>query len=231
MKKKMIPVILLSLALAGCTSNTSDPEAGGYEDTSSPAAGSYEDMSDAEKLQALLEEDEDNDRKAVYWDGTDSSSEEDEEDDPEISDGRSGPGTYQTYLAEQLIECIYPEEYEQINQDPDQPDSCHFVKGDTEIFVSPISYTEEKAGLEEDENYVETDSFRPSENATKYFENYATFVGIREIDGVKKAGFVLILESNLAQRSYKIETYGLGNMTEIAMAEVFVVNGFDVKFY
>jgi len=106
-----------------------------------------------------------------------------------------------------------------------------FISNDDEIYVQQISYADETSILKEDDNYIEIDSLGIREDRLKYFKDYKTFVGIKEINGKKKAGFVLLFESALADRSYMIEVYGLGNMSIINQEALFVIDHFEVLWY
>lgn len=71
---------------------------------------------------------------------------------------------------------------------------------------------------------------RISEYRAKHFRDYKTYVGVKEIDETKKAGFVLLFEndSEIADRSYKVEVYGMGNMNRIKKVALTVMNSFLV---
>ena len=166
----------------------------------------------------------------MEWDGKTAKMVKDELD-ADVEDGRYVSEGYNTYTADQLMECDYPIGYEQIDLDEKQPDHCHFINGDREIMIQQISYTDEVDQFEKDENYHIYDGLWLRDDVTEYFKNFKTYVGIKERKGVKKAGYVLLFESNLADRSYKIEVYGIGNMSDIAIDAYFVMNHFDVVWY
>ena len=46
-----------------------------------------------------------------------------------------------------------------------------------------------------------------------------------------KAGYVLIFDSNLDDRDYVIECFGLGNMDVLKEKALYVMNRFEVLFY
>ncbi len=179
----------------------------------------------------LLMQDKAGDKRSVNWDGESASIIDDAFDSFDIEDGRSVSEGSKTYTADMLIECVYPADFEQMNIDEHEPDNCHFSSKDDDIFVQQISYSDELDVFMNDDNYKAIDLIGLREDRLKYLENYKTFVGIKEINGVKKAGYVLLFKSALADRSYKIEVYGLGNMSNINQEALFVMNAFEVLWY
>ena len=229
--KKILILILLAgcLTVAGCRSGQTEDEKGvemtinenKTDDSKNPV----------ENLYSLLMEDEAGDKRSVNWDGESATMIDDELDSFDIVDGRSVSEGSKTYTVDMLIECVYPADFEQVDVDENEPDKCHFISKDDEIYVQQISYADEISRFKDDDNYIEIDSLGIREDMLKYFKDYKTFVGIKEINGVKKAGYVLLFESALADRSYKIEVYGLGNMSIITQEALFVMNQFWVLFY
>ena len=227
-KKYVFLLIITAFVLTGCGSDQKKNEEGDVKITTNKEED--ENMSDTDKLYALLMEDEEWDQKGVEWDGKVARMVKDKLD-ADVEDGRYVSEGYNTYTADQLIECSYPIGYEQIDLDEEQPDHCHFINGDCEIIIQQISYTDEVDQFEKNENYYIYDRVKLRDDITEYFKDFKTYVGIKELKGVKKAGYVLLFKSNLVDRSYKIEVYGLGNMSDIAIDAFFVMNHFDVVWY
>lgn len=228
MKTKYLLVMVVStLLLTGCTSGQKGLKGDVISVTEDKSVKSDNQL---EELYKLLQEDKSGDKKCVKWDGNRASTEEDELDSNDIVDGRSFSSGTKSYRVEKLIECYYPNDYEQVDIDEEYPDNCHFTNGSRDIFVSQIQYSDEIAQFDNDENYRE-EIINLREDRTKYFKNFKTYIGLKEIDGTKKAGFVLLFESDLADRSYKIEVYGLGNVNSIKAEAISVMNKFDVLWY
>ncbi|MBR6404060.1 MAG: hypothetical protein IKS48_11805 [Eubacterium sp.] len=181
-------------------------------------------------LYNLLEQDQDNDGKAVEWDGDSAKIIDDELDQPDIDDGRAGEYASYDYKVDKLIRCSYREGFTLDEVDESEPDKCHFTDGNIEIFVTPIDYASEESSFSNDVNYKEM-QLNLKDDVTKYYETHKSFFGLKDIDGTTKAGYVLIFKSNLADRSYKIEVYGTGNMTDVAIVAYAFINEFDVDFY
>lgn len=223
-------LLVLSSVVAlttGCTSKQEEPakpqvvDDKKNEDSSDPLATLY----------GMIQEDAAGDGKSVIWDGESAVTEDDAQDAAGVDDGGYGFETFDSYVADQLIECVYPTGFEQVSVDAAQPDKCHFAKDDDELFVSPVDYEAETALYDGDDNYIEIDNMGLREDTTKYFTNYKTYFGMKELGGVTKAGYVLIFESNLADRSYKVEVYGLNNMSAVKVEALEIMNQFEVLFY
>jgi len=175
----------------------------------------------AEELNSLLQDVETLDGKTLMWDGEKAAIVE----DPNTSEGES---CIQDYEAEGLISFSYPEDYQQVEKDEQNPDHCHFSGSDTEILTEQIDYEEEVGQFDADENFRACDKLWIREDRKSRFKNHKTYIGVREFDGVKKAGFVFLFESASTDRSYKIEVYGLGDVLEVRLVAYGVVNTFSV---
>ena len=104
-------------------------------------------------------------------------------------------------------------------------------KDKEEIFIERINYSETVKAFDNNPNYVEIDGTQLSEHQTKYFKSYKLYSGIKEMNAEKKAGFVLVFDSELDERAYMIEVYGQGNMNLLRIKAFFVMNNLEVLFY
>lgn len=181
----------------------------------------------------LMDEDKVGDKKSVYWDGNAATMVDDEFDDPDIVDFPMLIKGSKNYRVDKLIECIYPETFELVDIDSDQLDKCHFIdeEHELEIFIQQIDYGHEVKSCDSNLDYKKTDKSILADYQTCYFKKYKLYIGIKEINEIKKAGYVLLFESDLADRSYMIEVYGLGDMEVIKENALFVMNGFHVLWH
>jgi len=188
-------------------------------------------INDEEYFFELIESQKPGNKEGVCWDGSKATKIEDELADSEITDGRYFSDALSTYRADMLIEVAYSSNFKLVDVNEKEKDNCHFVDGDYEIKINQIDYDKVSEELESSKNYRKTDSVFLHDHKTKYFERYELFVGLKEMDGVMKSGYTLILESNLDERSYIIEVYGLGNMNVINSEACIVMNNFGVLWF
>lgn len=186
--------------------------------------------STSEQIYKMIQNSSEN--EAVIWDGINVGTVE-----KDVVGGEDGGyldfSRVSHYIADNLIMFDYPSTFKQVDVDETHPDSCHFIKDDAEFFVSRVDYLEDSSEFDKDENYIEIDLKGLKEGTTKYYKNYKTYFGTKDIDGKKKAGYVLILEnkSELARRDYRIEVYGLGELDYVTILALTVMNGFSVIWY
>ncbi len=233
MKRLLTLLICVVIGTTGCLTNINNEkdEKAMINNGMTEKSDENKEMSAITSLYSLLKESKKGDGKSVYWDGKEAAISEDNLDLDNILDGRSVSEGIEKYTADKLIECNYLIGFTQVDIAESHPDCCHFVNGKDEILINRVNYVEEVAHIDEDDNYMEIDFMGIRENRMKYFKNYKTYLGISELSGEKKAGFTLVFESELADRSYKIEVYGIGNMSELKSEALEVMNGFDVLFY
>ena len=220
--KKNIICILAILLLSGCELNKEINMTSKYNIESEKVHES--------SILDLISEDKNGDGKSVYWDGKSASFEDDEFDSTEINDGRNSVSGEKVYTADELIECRYPDEFEMKEISEQARDECHLISGDDEIFFRQINYDKAVVEYDNDVDYIELDKSQLSEHQTKYFTSYKLYFGTKEFDGVDKAGYVLIFDSNLDDRDYVIECFGLGNMDVLKEKAFYVMNRFEVLF-
>lgn len=185
-----------------------------------------------DQINELIKSDRMGDKKEVYWDGTSATLIEDELDQQGIQDGQIIE-SLDMFLADELIVFQYPHNYIQTDADDSNPDKCHLLKGDSDIYVSRVDYLNEKALLDSDENYIETDTLVLREDCTSQYKQHNIYLGTKELNGVNKVGYVLIFENDneLAPRNYKVEVYGLGSLSYIRKLALTVMNSFSVIWY
>lgn len=234
MKRLLILVMCIVISTTGClTGQNNDEEEKNMMNNGKAETYNEEnkEMSDVARLYSFLIENKKGDGKSVFWDGKEAVLKEDNLDFDNIVDGRSVSEGPEKYTVDKLIECTYPVGFELVEIDEARPDCCRLTKGKNEIIVSRVDYEEEINQIDEDQRYIEIDFMGIQENRIKYFKNFKTYIGICELSGEEKAGYILVFESKLADRSYKIEVYGIGNMSELKSEALEVMNGFDVLFY
>ena len=231
----ILTIIVSALMLAACHESNSIHDKSIEDDmtTTTEVINDEKDlkgMTPVEILNKYLNEDQLKDEKSVYWNGASAEIKvnENDKDRTGMDDGQIIEAV-EHYRAKELISFRYPVGYE-LNVIDDRSDKCHLVGDDTEIFISPIDYEEEVKKIDEDENYVVTESLVISEDRLETYKNYKTYVGIKEINDTKKGGFVLLFEngSENAHRSYRVEVYGIGNMDYVKVVAGTVINHFRV---
>lgn len=247
MKKLCALTLIFVLALTGCSNgnNEKDKETGNMSNTitrkeiteikdenmvtETTGAQSKEDA--RKEFFELVTNAKAGDKKAVYWDGSKASVVDDEMNSFDIDDGRNVSENPQTYREEMLIEVKYPEDFKQVDINPEELDNCHFTDGDCEIIVKQIDYEEMATAIENNDDYMQTDLVHIQDYRSKYFDKYMLCVGLKDFDGITKAGFTLIFKSALDERSYIVEVYGLGNINIISDVSALVMNSIDVLWY
>lgn len=238
MKKLSMIALIFVLLLTGCSSgnNGDDKEIKRMSDTNNK---DVIDMNtdtvtgtDAKaEFFELVKNSEAGDGKGINWDGNKASVIDDEMNSFDIDDGGYVSENPPKYREEMLIEFRYPEGFKQVDVNPDELDNCHFTDGDDEIIVKQINYEEMAAAIENSDDYKQTDSVHIQDYRSKYFDKYMLYVGLKDFDGITKAGYTLIFKSALDDRSYIVEVYGLGNINSIKAEAALVMNSIDVLWY
>ncbi len=181
-----------------------------------------------------LEKDKSGDKKTVYWDGEKAYIEDDPEDDPDIV--YSYEELHDQYNADKLYEFEYPHGWVIADTDEEDPGYCHLYDPDNEntvheAFVSPVNYEDAIDMMNSDPDYRATDDFRIADFQVKYLEEYQAYIGLKDFDGVKKVGFVLIFKSSLKEdTAYRVECYGLGEVLSVRRDLKIMIDHFDVTF-
>lgn len=230
--KKFFLTLLLACVFCGCTANIENNPEGDKMSVTESVLNEPNDDQIANFLK-LMKDDKIGDGSTVRWDNGIALSAEDELDSIEMNDGYVGVTESKIYKSDLCISCVYPSEFTLEPVDESVPGKLHLIneKNNEEIFVEQINYYETIERLDNDSNYLEINQFMLSEHQTKYFKDYKLYTGIKEFDAVKKAGFVLVFDSDLDDRAYIIEVYGQGSMNLLWIKACFVMNRFDVLFY
>lgn len=230
---KRLVIILLGIVLIanGCVTGQKDNT--GDQNLTIEQVVDYdkdiENKKPAEILCSLINEDKKGDKKSVYWDGTSAKIRENNDDANDRDDGKYIEAI-KPYKAEDLIAFNYPMGLEQVDIIDDQPDICHFTGKNVDIFICPIDYEEESERLDESVNYSVLESMGIREDTLYFFKDYKTYVGIKKLNESEEAGFALLFinDSEIANRSYKVEVYGMGNMDYVKEVALTVMNSFRV---
>lgn len=234
--RRILLFVLLTCMFCGCASNTEINSGGddmSVEENKRMEPNNTDATEQIVKFLELMKSDKVGDETAVIWENESAFPIEDRLDSSEINDGYVGVTEATIYRADLCIACEYPSEFVPDDVDENVPDKLHLVneKDKEEIFIERINYSETVKAFDNNPNYVEIDGTQLSEHQTKYFKSYKLYSGIKEMNAEKKAGFVLVFDSELDERAYMIEVYGQGNMNLLRIKAFFVMNNFEVLFY
>ena len=179
-----------------------------------------ESISALEQFYKLVEEDKTGDKKSVYWDGKSASMVEDEFDSLDISDGRGMiTGTERTGIPD-VFELNYPNSIENVVLTSDSEEDYHLTADVVDIRIQLVDFHSNK----------QIDASILSKHQTKYFEDYKLYVGLIKTEEETYAGYTLLFESNLNNKSYMISVAGIGNLEDIKMNALYIMNHFDVSY-
>lgn len=219
MKKKILIVIIMCFMLTAC--------AGRKDGTMNKDT----ELSQIENFHKLMNEDAGGDRKGVFWDGESASVVDDELDQSDIDDGRNVFTGATTVKLPLNFEYSYPNELEDVTVVNDDAKDYHVNAKDYDIRIELVDYNNAVEKMAVNDNYIEIDKSALSANQTKYFDDYHLYRGIVNTANGDYAGYVLLFESNLADRQYKISCSGLGLVERIRMTAFYIMNHFEVLFY
>lgn len=190
-----------------------------------------ETMSSAEYLNVLINEEKDGDGKSVYWDGEKAVVKDDPYDVKDIDDGRFTIEGKQTVSIPQVFQFEYPDSLQNAVVEKNSEEFYHITAQDFDICIELIDYDDRKKILNENRSYEIVEGEILSKSQTKYFKRYELYRGVVDTNEKDYAGFVLILESELADRSYQISCSGIGYIRDIQKNSIYIMNHFDVLFY
>ena len=189
-----------------------------------------ESISALEQFYKLVEEDKTGDKKSVYWDGKSASMVEDEFDSLDISDGRGMiTGTERTGIPD-VFELNYPNSIENVVLTSDSEEDYHLTADVVDIRIQLVDFHSKQEELKKDSSYKQIDASILSKHQTKYFEDYKLYVGLIKTEEETYAGYTLLFESNLNNKSYMISVAGIGNLEDIKMNALYIMNHFDVSY-
>lgn len=217
--------LLLSVSLTGCN-DFAKSNSGRNQNM----ANMEESINALEQFYKLVEEDKTGDKKSVYWDGKSASMVEDEFDSLDISDGRGGiTGTERTGIPD-VFELYYPDSIENVVLTSDSEEDYHLTTDVVDIRIQLVDFHSKQEELKEDSSYKEIDGGILSKHQTKYFENYKLYVGLIKTGEETYAGYTLLFQSNLNDKSYMISVAGIGNLEDIKINALYIMNHFDVSY-
>lgn len=219
MKKEILIVIIMCFMLTACS---------GREDGT---MNKNTERSHIENFHQLMKEDVAGDGKGVYWDGESASVIDDELDQSDIDDGRNVFTDATTVKLPLIFEYSYPNELEDVTVVNDDAKDYHVTAKDYDIRIELVDYNNAVEKMAENDNFTEIDKSALSANQTKYFDDYYLYRGIVNTANGDYAGYVLLFESNLDDRQYKITCSGLGLVERIRMTAFYIMNHFEVLFY
>ena len=220
MKKKILIAIIMCFMLTACAGKE---EGNGTmnSDTGLEATKDIE-LTHIENFHKLTKEDIIGDRKGVYWDGESASVVEDELDQSDIDDGRNVFSGATTVKLPLIFEYSYPNDLEDVTVVNDDAKDYHVTAKDYDIRIELVDYNSAVEKMAENDNFIEIDKSALSVNQTKYFDDYHLYRGIVNTEQGDYAGYVLIFESNLDDRQYKITCSGLGLVERIRMTAFYI---------
>lgn len=230
-KNYIILMFILVLVISACQSEEGGNNKKMEKKETINVTEQEETMSPAEYLNVLIHEEKDGDGKSVYWDGEKASVKEDPYDVKDMDDGRFTIEGKQTVSIPQVYQFEYPDSLQNAVVEKDSEEFYHITAQDFDICIELIDYDEREKILNDEDNYEIVEDEILSKNQTKYFKRYALYRGVVDADGKDYAGFVLIFESGLADRSYQISCSGIGYMKDIQINSTYIMNHFDVLFY
>lgn len=180
---------------------------------------------------SLVEADQQGDEKSVYWDGKKASVIDDEFDSAQIDDGRTLGEGYETAGVPDMFSFQYPNDMKLAEIKSESAEEYCLEAENLEILVRQIDFEKETEAMKNNTNYqmIATEFF--PEYVTKYFEQYQLYIGFTDTQNARYAGYTLLFQSNLADRSYQITVAGIGNMEEIRLRALYIMDHFEVLFY
>ena len=229
MKKRWYLIVLAALMLVACDSNKSEKNKEGNENMKE-IEKSTKNGNEWENFYQLLKEDKEGDKKSIYWDGNTASIIDDEFDSFDISDGRGEITGTKTVTVPGVFELYYPDNLEDIVTVSDKENSYHLTGKNLDIQVQEIDFKSEQKKLEEKTDYKKIKSDILSEHQRKYFKDFELYVGIADTDNGAYAGYTLLFESSLNDKAYSLSVLGIGNLEEIKMNALYIMNHFEVIF-
>ena len=183
-----------------------------------------------ENFHELCKKDVEGDKQSIYWDGMEASLKEDKFDEKGISDGQSVIEGTEEIIVEGAFSFPIDIAHEKATVVRDEAEHYiveidHYV-----VMVELIDYAEVKAQMEKSVNYEKTTEIPLMNYQTMYFKQYETYCGIITIEDKHYAGYSLILDSGLADKSYRVSVCGTGYLNTIQSEASNIMNHFDVFF-
>lgn len=230
MKRIILIAVLICFTITACASNKEENGKMTNQDTELEISSNNE-QNNIENYHRLMEEDVTGDGMSVYWDGKAASVVEDQFDQNDIEDGRSVINGATSVKLPLLFEYSYPNHLEDVTVVSDNAENYHVKAKDYDIRFELVDYKNAVEELKQNNNLREIDKSNLSENQTKYFKDYHLYQGIINTQSGDYAGYVLVFESNLDDRQYKISCSGLGLIENIKITAFYIMNHFEVLFY
>lgn len=230
-KLYMVIMLIFILVISACGSEEGGNQKTMKEKENVNITEQEESISPAQHLNVLIKEEEDGDGESVFWDGEKAFVKNDPYDEKDIDDGRFVIEGKKTVLMPQVYQLEYPDSLQNDIVEKDSEEYCHITAEDFDICIELIDYEDRKKVLDNNHNCEIVKEEILSKNQTKYFKRYEVYSGIIDADGKNYAGFILIFESELADRSYQITCSGIGYMKDIQKNAIYIMNHFDVLFY
>lgn len=178
----------------------------------------------------LMEQSKSGDEKSVYWDGASAKEVADEQDSADVQDGRWNIEKCETITVEDMFEFVYPGDIDEVTLRSEMPEDYHMSAPDLDIHIQQVEYEEAIQAAEKRTSLRKIEGEELSQNQTKYFKDYALYLSVTDTGDEIYAGYQLFFESNLADRAYSISVTGLGNIEELKITALYIMNHFDVLF-
>lgn len=226
MKRKISFIVIIFVILVGCKVPGERCES--KEDSMVEEQNIVK--GEVENFFYLMEQNEVGDGKSVYWDGISATEVEDEFDSSDLQDGRWNISGEQVITVGDIFEFAYPDSLDSITVLSDSAEDYHLYTEEYDVHIQQISYEEEVQDASKEENLKRIEEELLSEHQTKYFEEYQLYLGIVDTEKGNYAGYTLFFKSNLADRAYCISVNGTGNMEDIKIVALYVMNHFEVLF-
>lgn len=218
--------MLSVLMLAGCGAEKAEKNKEGKETMNI----STEKVSETEYFHELWKEDEQGDGKSVYWDGEKAFLIEDPLDSLDITDGRLVVEGTEMKTVPGIFELHYLNKLKNVQVVSEKEDDYHLTAENMDIRVQEVDFSGEKERLDKDSGYRSMETDVLSQHQIKYFKEYGLYMGLADTEKGRYAGYTLIFKSELNGKSYKLSVLGIGNMEDIKMHALYVMNHFEVLF-
>lgn len=223
MKKYYVIFVFIFLLLLSACQN----EEGGNE----KEMEKKEAMNPAEYLNVLIDEEKDGDGKSVYWNGKEAIVKDDPYDVKDIDDGRFTIQGRKIVSIPQVFQFEYPDFLQNVAVEKDSEEYYYIASQNFDICIELIDYEDREEVLDSNLNYKIVEDEILSKDQIKYFKRYKLYRGVVDTNDKNYAGFILIFESELADRAYQISCSGIGYIKDIQKNAIDIMNHFDVLFY